>query len=340
MHPLNCYMTAMVLLLSGVFATADEPAWKLVWSDEFSTGTRPDTKKWAYEVGGNGWGNVELQTYTTRSENARVEDGNLVIEARAEPWTGTDGIKRDYTSARLKTAGKASWTYGRIEARIKIPKGQGLWPAFWALGSNFNSVGWPTCGELDIMENIGREPSTVHGVMHGPGYSGDIGKQIDRTYTLSGGKSFGDDFHVYAIEWEQDRIQWFVDGIRFSTITPSTIPAGKQWAFNKSFFLILNVAVGGRWPGSPNTSTKFPQRMLVDYIRVYQRTTAPAPLVRLEVFPDRVEARWPLAYPQALLDRSSGPDSPWVLWKTDGRRSDDEFIAVVTPGLYRLRWTP
>ena len=239
------------------------PGWTLLWADEFTqtNGTKPDSSKWGYDIGGSGWGNNELQYYTDRTENARIESGALVVEARAENFGG-----RSYTSARLLTKDKQSWTYGRIEARIKIPRGQGIWPAFWMLGSNIGSAGWPQCGEIDIMENIGREPSIVHGTVHGPGYSGEFG--ISGSYTLAGA-ALADDFHIFAIEWEENRIRWFIDGQLYFTLTPANLPNGSTWVFNQPQFLILNLAVGGNWPGNPDNSTILPQRMTVDYVRVY-----------------------------------------------------------------------
>lgn len=237
----------------------------LVWSDEFNgaNGTAPDPTKWVLETGGNGWGNNELEYYTNRLENAHVQDGNLVITAIKETYTGTDGVTRNYTSARLKTAGKFEQAYGRFEARIKIPAGQGIWPAFWMLGNNINTVSWPSCGEIDIMENIGREPSIVHGSLHGPGY--DVGAP----FTLSNGQRFSDDFHVFDVEWEPGTIRFYVDGQLYETQNSSS--AGSGWVFDHPFFMLLNVAVGGNWPGSPDATTVFPQTMLVDYVRVYQR---------------------------------------------------------------------
>ena len=264
-------------LILGVVATAAAlstaqaaTAWTLVWSDEFTQadGTAPDSTKWGYEIGGNGWGNNELEYYTSRTNNARIEGGQLVIEARAESYLG-----KNYTSARLLTKGKWSWTYGRIEARIKVPRGQGIWPAFWMLGANFDSAGWPTCGEIDIMENIGSETKIVHGTVHGPGYSG--GNGIGGSYTLPGGAALADDFHVYAIEWETNRIRWFIDGQQYFTVTPANLPSGTTWVFTQPQFLIMNVAVGGNWPGNPNGTTTFPQRLTVDYVRVYAVTNLP-----------------------------------------------------------------
>ncbi len=219
------------------------------------------------ETGGGGWGNNELESYTNRVQNAHIQDGNLVITAQKETYTGTDGVTRDYTSARLKSSGLFEQKYGRFEARIKIPQGQGLWPAFWMLGNNIASVGWPTCGEIDIMENIGKEPAMVHGSMHGPGYSG--GSPLTGTYTLPAGK-FADDFHVFAVEWEPNVIRFYVDNNLYETRTPADIP-GKTWVYDHPFFLLLNVAVGGNWPGDPDATTVFPQRMLVDYVRVYTK---------------------------------------------------------------------
>ena len=188
-----------------------------------------------------------------------------MIEARKE---SSDG--RNYTSARLQTRGKWAWTYGRVEARIKVPRGQGFWPAFWMLGTNINSVGWPDCGEIDIMENLGREPGMVHGTLHGPGYSGAGG--IGGPFALPGGAALADDFHVFAIECETNRIRWFVDDQAYFSVTPASLPRGTQWVFNQPKFLLLNLAVGGGWPGNPDSTTTFPQRMLVDYVRVYDKT--------------------------------------------------------------------
>lgn len=267
-------MTRLFAMLGGIlFAITAHaqtlPGWKLVWSDEFNQAenSKPDPTKWGYDIGGSGWGNNELQYYTDRTQNARIEGGRLVIEARAENFGG-----RAYTSARLLTKNKASWTFGRIEARIKIPRGQGIWPAFWMLGTNFDAVGWPNCGEIDIMENIGSVPSRVHGTVHGPGYAGGAG--IGGSYVLPSGAALADNFHVYAIEWEENRIRWFIDGQQYFTLTPANLPAGRTWVFNASQFMILNVAAGGNWPGNPDGSTILPQRMTVDYVRVYEADTA------------------------------------------------------------------
>ena len=224
---------------------ANSAAWKLAWNDEFNgpNGSAVDSTKWTFDLGGKGWGNNELETYTNRTANAQVENGRLVIKAIKETFTGADKITRDYTSARVLTKHRFSQTYGRFEARIKIPFGQGIWPAFWLLGDNIDTVHWPDCGEIDIMENIGREPSVVHGTFHGPGYSG--GKGIGAAYTLTGGKRFSDDFHTFAVEWEPNVMRFYVDGDLYQTRTPIDLPPGTSWAFDHPFFIILNVAVGG-----------------------------------------------------------------------------------------------
>ena len=246
------------------------PSYVQVWSDEFgaANGSLPDSAKWVMETGGNGWGNNELETYTNRPQNAHVQEGNLAITANKETYTGLDGITRNYTSARMKTAGLFDQKYGRFEARIQIPQGQGMWPAFWMLGNNIGTVGWPACGEIDIMENVGKEPDKVHGSMHGPGYSG--GNGLTGTDTLPSGK-FADGFHLFAVEWEPNVVRFFVDSTLYETRTPADLPAGTTWVFDHPFFILLNVAVGGDWPGSPDNTTVFPQNMLVDYVRVYTK---------------------------------------------------------------------
>lgn len=271
-------------LLAAVFAMGAIgqalPGWTLLWADEFTQtdGTSPDPAKWGFDTGGHGWGNNELQFHTSRTQNARVEGGQLVIEAHAENYNG-----KNYTSARLLTKNKWSWTYGRIEARIKIPRGQGIWPAFWMLGANVDSVSWPHCGEIDIMENIGSEPSKVHGTLHGPGYSGGGG--VSGEYTLPG-SALADDFHVFSIEWEENHIRWLIDNQPYFSATPAQLPNGSNWVFNNPQFLIMNLAVGGNWPGNPNASTIFPQRMTVDYVRVYTRNTVVEPPVITHVSVD------------------------------------------------------
>jgi beta-glucanase (GH16 family) len=245
--------------------------WTLTWSDEFSgaNGSAPDPAKWGFDLGGGGWGNAELETYTSRPQNVVVKDGNLVITALKETFTGTDGITRDYTSARLKTQGLFSQSGGRFEARMKLPVGQGLWPAFWMLGNDISSNGWPTCGELDILESIGRQPATAFGTLHGPGYSGGNGLQVSTN--LASGK-LADGFHLYAVEWEGTSIRFYLDDQLYGTRSATDMPSGSVWVFDHPFFMILNLAVGGAWPGNPDASTVFPQQLLVDYVRVYRRS--------------------------------------------------------------------
>ena len=245
-----------------------------VFKDEFdkTAGSAPDPKKWTAERGGGGWGNEELQFYTGSNENAFHDGrGSLAIKAiklpsatNVECWYG----KCQYTSARLITKGKFDFKYGRIDARIKVPRGAGVWPAFWMLGNDIDKAGWPNCGEIDVMEFIGREPSTVYGTLHGPGYSGS--NSIGGSITLSDGKKISDDFHVFSVEWTQNEIRWFFDGMNYKTITRNDTPKGTPWVFDHPFFIILNFAIGGKWPGGPDSSTQFPQSMLVDYVRVYE----------------------------------------------------------------------
>jgi beta-glucanase (GH16 family) len=244
------------------WASLERPGWKLVWHDEFD-GTALDRSKWEYDQGGL-WNNAELQFYTARPENVRVEDGHLVLEARAEDYFGND-----YTSGRIRTLGKASFTYGRIEARMRIPAGQGLWPAFWLLGESFASkTGWPGCGEIDVVETIGREPGTVHGTVHGATFHGAGG--IHRAYTLPRG-AVSDEDHVFAVEWEPGELRWYLDDVRYHTVTPRDLPRPEDWPFDRPFFILVNLAVGGTWPGDPDATTRFPAQLRVDWVRVYQR---------------------------------------------------------------------
>ncbi len=269
----RCASTALLAFLFSMpaFAQTAQPhdsKWVLTWSDEFA-GSKLDQSKWVYEIGGGKWGNNELEYYTDRPLNVKVQKGNLVITARKEKITGPDQQVWNYTSARLKTLGKFTQTYGRFEARIKMPYGQGIWPAFWMLGADIEKADWPGCGEIDIMENIGKEPATVHGTIHGPGYSGAEG--IGAAYSLPTGQNFRDGYHVFAVEWEPKEIRFYVDKNLYTTRTTAELPQGRKWVFDHPFFLLLNLAVGGDWPGNPDGSTIFPQIMLVDYVRVYRR---------------------------------------------------------------------
>ncbi len=251
-----------ILLVSLVPAEKINAAtsWNLVWSDEFN-GTSLNTSNWSCEIGtgSSGWGNNELQYYTDRTQNLQVTDGNLVITARKESYGGMN-----YTSARIKTQELQSFTYGKIEARIKLPSGQGLWPAFWMLGTNISSVDWPKCGEIDIMERVNNN-SNVTGAVHwdanGQAYYGQVSGDLDFSQ-----------YHVYSIEWDANYIRWYVDGTQYNAIYIEN-GTGNTEEFQKPFFLLLNLAVGGNWPGSPDSSTPFPSQMQVDYVRVYQSSS-------------------------------------------------------------------
>ncbi|WP_017606295.1 glycoside hydrolase family 16 protein [Nocardiopsis alkaliphila] len=259
--------TTAALLHSPAAASAapDDPistTATLVWSDEFDgpAGAAPDPANWNHELGDHGWGNNELQNYTDSRANSALDgNGNLVITARQE----ADG---SYTSARMTTQNKVQPQYGRIEARIQIPRGQGIWPAFWMLGADFPRTPWPDSGEIDIMENIGREPHLVHGSLHGPGYHG--GNPLTGSYMHPQGWSFADTFHVFAVDWRPGSVTWSVNGDAYQTYTWEDT-RGNPWVYDQPFFMILNVAVGGDWPGYPDASTRFPQQMRVDYVRVY-----------------------------------------------------------------------
>jgi len=270
--------TVLVLVSAAALFGQTTSGWKLVWSDEFNApaGTPPDPSKWNYDLGGGGWGNGELEVYTNSQQNVFQDGkGNLVIRAIRD-------ANGNYTSTRLQTGSPTasthttdlSWQYGRISARIKIPYAKGVWPAFWMLGENIGTAGWPTCGEIDIMENFGalrNNLTTNAGTAHGPGYSAGAG--ITNKYTLPMGQTVSDDFHIYAIEWGPDSVEWSVDGVSYHKVTPASLPAGKQWVFNAPFFLLLNMAVGGTTSpsGTPDKTAPFaPQDMLVDYVRVYQ----------------------------------------------------------------------
>ena len=257
--------------LFAAASAAAQTTWQLVWSDEFNgpAGTQPDSRYWSYDIGNNGWGNNELETYTSAAENAQMDgQGHLDIHVE-NPSPGV------YTSARIKTqmTGSTGFTieYGRIEARIKLPFGQGIWPAFWMLGNNISTVGWPQCGEIDIMENIGNTPTINYGSVHAPNYN------VTAQYPLAGDQQYHNDFHTFAIEWSPSSVTFYVDGNAYQTITSAE--ARNAWVFNTPFFIILNVAVGGSFPGSPDSTTQFPQDMLVDYVRVYQAANTPAPVI-------------------------------------------------------------
>ncbi|WP_460975454.1 glycoside hydrolase family 16 protein [Spirosoma knui] len=238
---------------------------KLVWSDEFEGTGLPDSTKWRYDVGGSGWGNNELQFYTAkRPENARLENGKLIIEARKENYQG-----KGYTSARLLTQGKAEWKYGRIEAFAKLPAGRGTWPAVWMLGTDIAKVGWPRGGEIDIMEHVGFDEGVVHGTVHTEAYNHGKGTQKGQQITVNDATSA---YHLYAVEWTADQIDFFVDNQKYYSVQKAVLGSDvAQWPFEQPFYLILNLAVGGNWGGQKGVDeTIWPKRLEVDYVRVYQ----------------------------------------------------------------------
>jgi beta-glucanase (GH16 family) len=237
--------------------------WKVLWHDEFDgpAGQSPDPANWSADIGTD-WGNQQLEFDTDRPENVSLDGaGNLVITARRETYQG-----KPYTSARLLTKEKRVQRYGRIEARMKLPIGQGMWPAFWLLGANIDQVGWPTCGEIDVMENKGQEPQTINATLHGPGYSAADGSPEKSLVARP-----PSDFHVFAVEWDAGMIAFELDGEVYKVIKKGDQPAGTAWVFDQPFFILLNLAVGGGYVGAPDASTVFPQRLVVDYVRVYQR---------------------------------------------------------------------
>jgi beta-glucanase (GH16 family) len=239
--------------------------WELTWSDEFdgAAGVLPDATKWTYDIGSGGWGNQELQYYTNRPENVSLDgNGNLVITAKSESFGGSS-----FTSARIKTKGLFEQAYGRFEARLKTPYGPGIWPAFWMLGANNETVAWPQCGEIDIMELKGHQPSILHSTLHGPGYSG--GNAITDTYALSNNR-FDNDYHIFAVEWDAEKIDFYVDGYLYNRITKSAVVTKGEWVYDHPFFMILNIAVGGTFAGFPTSETPFPQKMTIDYVRSYK----------------------------------------------------------------------
>lgn len=266
---------ATLFIIASLFMGCDsnnepeETYTNIVWQDEFEQDGSPDAALWNYDIGTGeeifgqpGWGNNEQQYYTDRTDNIRVKDGMLEITAREESFEGSN-----YTSAKILTRDLFETTYGRFEARIMLPFGQGIWPAFWLLGDDSGgTVSWPQIGEIDIMEYRGQEPTIVHGSVHGPGYS--AGNAVTDRYQLTNGR-FDTEFHVFAIEWGPDFIKYYVDDTLYNEITPEDV--GGEWVFNdNSFYIILNVAVGGTFVGSPTNATPFPQTMLVDYVRVYE----------------------------------------------------------------------
>ena len=256
---------AAVALASGGCSSSPQtapPNWQLAWSDEFDEATL-DPTKWVVDTG-DSFGTDQQDYDTGRPNNIDITGGNLVITAQQESYMGSS-----YTSGRIETNGNFSQSYGRFEARIQLPKGQGMWPAFWLLGDNYATVGWPACGEIDIMELRGATPATVLGSIHGPG-----GDSYSEGFNLSGGATFADGFHVFALEWVPGEIRWYVDDNLYETQAADMLPASQTWVFDHPFFIILDLAVGGTFGGPTSSATTFPQTMMVDYVRVY--TNGPA----------------------------------------------------------------
>jgi beta-glucosidase len=313
-------VTLIMLSVAAAALAQTTSGWKLIWSDEFNgtAGSPPNPKNWNYDLGNNGgWGNGEAETYTNSPNNVFQDGkGNLVIRAIRDS-------SGNYTSARLQTGAPGastqtadlSWKYGRVEARIQLPYGQGVWPAFWTLGENIGTVSWPQCGEVDIMENFGTFNNNVsinNGTAHGPGYSG--GNGLTEAFTLPMGEKVADDFHIYTIEWSENSIDWFVDGASYHHITPASLPSGTQWVFNNPFFILLNLAIGGpnTFLGTPDPNAPFPaQEMLVDYVRVYQ--------------PDVITTSTPVITPGAIVNAASylGAVSPGSLASVYGNNFTD-----------------
>jgi len=269
-NPLQLLALSGAAVFFGVLGTGCNPdetqvvanfGTTITLQEEFDVAGAPNDSIWGYDegTGNNGWGNNELQHYTKRADNVVVEDGMLKITAIKEAYEGSD-----YTSARILTKGKFAQQYGRFEARIKVPSGKGFWPAFWMLGANFDTVGWPYCGEIDIMENRGSEPTTIGGSLHGPGYSG--GNPVTKEYQLMSDR-FDTGFHVFGVEWTEDYVNYYVDDVLYNQITRDDVSG--EWVFDQPFFIVLNLAVGGNHDGTPSEDTEFPQQMLVDYVRVY-----------------------------------------------------------------------
>ncbi|MGF1585081.1 MAG: family 16 glycosylhydrolase [Bacteroidales bacterium] len=258
---LNILILAISFFISTSCENQDQ-GWHLVWNDEFENEGLPDPARWAYDIGYIA--NNEKQYYTeSRLENARVENGQLIIEAHRESWNDFD-----YTSARLVTRGRSTWTYGRFEIRAKVPGGVGTWPAIWMLGENISEIGWPACGEIDIMEHVGFDPHNVHGNVHTKAYNHMIGTNKGGTVEL---ENPAENFHIYAIEWFEDRIDFYVDENKYFTFEKESEGGNDVWPFDKPHYLLLNLAIGGDWGGSRGIDDSvFPHRFLIDYVRVYE----------------------------------------------------------------------
>ena len=246
----------------------DKEGWALVWNDEFD-GPSLNLEKWSYEIGGHGWGNNELQYYSDDDSTAFIRDGKLVLRADLVPQgTGSADNLRYFSSARLRTSGKGDWRYGRIEVKAKLALGQGIWPAIWMLPTDWMYGGWPESGEIDIMEHVGYDPGRVHGSIHTGSYNHKINTQRGGSQLLD---KISSKFYVYAIEWYEDRIDFLIDDAKYFSFQNDGKNDFNTWPFNQRFHLLINIAVGGDWPGSPDETTQFPTEMEVEYVRVYEK---------------------------------------------------------------------
>ncbi len=246
----------------------DKEGWALVWNDEFD-GPALNLEKWSFEIGGHGWGNNELQYYSDDDSTAFIQDGKLVIRADLVPQgTGSSDNLRYFSSARLRTSGKGDWRYGRIEVKAKLALGQGIWPAIWMLPTDWMYGGWPESGEIDIMEHVGYDPGRVHGSIHTGSYNHKINTQRGGSKLLD---KISSKFYVYAIEWYEDRIDFLIDDSKYFSFQNDGKNDFNTWPFNQRFHLLINIAVGGDWPGSPDETTQFPTEMEVEYVRVYEK---------------------------------------------------------------------
>ena len=243
--------------------------WNIVWQDEFDKDSL-DLTKWSRETGGHGWGNNELQFYTDSDSNSYVENGNLILKAQVVPQgIGSSRGLRYYSSARLRTYGKGDWKYGRIEVKAKVASGQGIWPAIWMLPTDWLFGGWPSSGEIDIMEHVGYDLGVVHGSVHTEAYNHKINTQRSSARKIA---NVDTEFHVYSIIWDKDKISFFIDDVQYFLFENDQQGNYKTWPFDQRFHLLINIAVGGDWPGNPDNSTNFPRKMLVDYVRVYEKS--------------------------------------------------------------------
>ena len=243
--------------------------WNIVWQDEFDKDSL-DLTKWSREIGGHGWGNNELQFYTDSDSNSYVENGNLILKAQVVPQgIGSSKGLRYYSSARLRTYGKGDWKYGRIEVKAKVASGQGIWPAIWMLPTDWLFGGWPSSGEIDIMEHVGYDLGVIHGSVHTEAYNHKINTQRSSARKIA---NVDTEFHVYSIIWDKDKISFFIDDVQYFLFENDQQGNYKTWPFDQRFHLLINIAVGGDWPGNPDNSTNFPRKMLVDYVRVYEKS--------------------------------------------------------------------